>query len=367
MIIETSSCDMDIIMANAGTTGKVHSLYNSAITFDFKGTMITVLPEERGEGPGFVLISSESGFPPRTLLKPGDRVEIDEDCSQINAGALKINMKEAIGFSSLLVSDGPETFSAGPGSRVHPSPGGDISTTCTQEAESPCFPIYEDKEKDEDTNLKQHIRLIGEYFLNAENVGNSILSRVVPELLGASLQCSIGSCVLSVWREAVDSILRDLKCGIEAMDGEMFGENLKKLVGMGWGLTPGGDDFILGMLGFTSFILRQEAGNSGDAGENSIRPDMKNLSETFSFVNLQIRNHLPALIHKTGYVSGAYLKYALEGRYVRSFITFMESFMQKDRRKLEESLEVLTKHGATSGMDIIAGVLFVSSPICPKI
>ncbi len=372
MIIEASSCDMDIIRANAGSTGKVHSLYKSAITLDFKGTMITILPEERGEGPGFVLISTESEFPPRTLLKPGEQVSIDDECSRINAGNLEIVMEKAEGFSSLLFSssDIQKTASAGTlsslyvGSRVAPAPGGNKSRTDVQGAGAPCHPKYEEKKKDEDgeteagADREQLIRFIGEYFLNADNLGNSLLSRVAPELKSVDLQCSIGSCVLSVWKDAVDDILTDLRQSIERWDEKMFGETLKRLVGMGWGLTPGGDDFILGMLGFTSLILAKREKMPG-MGVETGEPERMEGDDSFAFVNRQIRNHLPGFLNKTGFIPASYLKYALEGRYVASFTDFLKSLKKGNIKELETSLAKLTEYGATSGMDMAAGVMFL--------
>lgn len=357
MIIEASFFDKDLIRAIAGTTGKVHSIYRSAITLDFSDTMVTILPEKRGEGPGFILISPESDFPDRSLLKPGDKVSIDKNCSRMNTGELEIVLGNAKGFSSIFIPfpDGPEAVSTG-----------DLTSVPLSRVES-----RKNENNDEDFDLRQLVKIIGEYFLKSENLGNSLLSRVVPELQGINLKCSIGSCVLSVWKETVDNILLDLKNSIKKRDEELFGGTLKRLVGMGWGLTPGGDDFILGMLGFTSLVLNNEAENDINAEDDSIKKHKADRYETFSFVNMQIRNHLPGLIYKTGYVSGAYLRYAIEGRYVNSFIGFIKSLMKNDRRVLEKSLEVLTAHGATSGMDMAAGVIFLlwtsASVISPDI
>ena len=353
MIIAASSFDLDIVRVNAGLAGKVHSLYKSAITLDFDSTMITILPAERGEGPGFVLISPESGFPPRTLLKPGDKVEIDRDCSRIKTGGLEIILEKAKGFSSLLL-----------GRRVAPAPVGNISRSNMSGAGGHCCPICEEKEKDEEaettenTDRQKLIKFIGEYFLKADNAGNSLLSRVSPELRGVDLQCSIGSCVLSVWKESVDDILEDLTNSIKNRDGEMFGETLKRLVGMGWGLTPGGDDFILGMLGFTSFILANREKTS-DIAEETGRVQGTGEDDSFIFINRQIRKYLPGFLNKTGFISASYLTYALEGRYVVSFTNFLQSLMKENMKELEMNLEKLTEYGATSGMDIVAGVIFL--------
>lgn len=341
MHIEASSFDFDIIGAKAGMSGEVHSLYKSAITLNFTGTMITILPVERGEGPGFVLISPECEFPERTLLKPGDWVKVDEDCSRITTRALNVSLEKAKRFSSLspFYTDGKDAAFIDSYRDIKKFQ--DMrGTEMDREGEEPC--------------KKKFVRLIADYFLKGDNVGNSLLSRVIPALRTASLKCCIGSCVLSVWQETADSILTDLRNSIKNRNGEMFGKTLKRLVGMGWGLTPGGDDFILGMLGFTSFILK-------NCPQNLDKDEKTDFYETLSFVNLQIRNHLPGFLKKTGFISASYLKYALEGRYAASFTDFLKSLKKDNINELETSLAKLTEYGATSGMDIAAGVIFLKN------
>jgi hypothetical protein len=115
-------------------------------------------------------------------------------------------------------------------------------------------------------------------------------------------------------------------------------ESLLQLVGLGNGLTPSGDDFIVGFLAFLNSVSEQ------------IFPEnfMKNVRSEM----------LGAIRNRTTTVSEAYLISALNGRFSEILETFVAGFYSNDLEKMKMKTDNLINVGSSSGIDMILGCLF---------
>ncbi|MGX4685816.1 DUF2877 domain-containing protein [Vagococcus sp. JNUCC 83] len=113
-------------------------------------------------------------------------------------------------------------------------------------------------------------------------------------------------------------------------DGDI-NQLISKVIGFGQGLTPSGDDFVVGLLALNSRI--------------------NYLPETvFQTIRYKITEK-----HTTD-VSIAYLKSALNQQYSSMIVDVISSL--DDPSKLIKALELLAKMGHSSGIDTIAGIYY---------
>lgn len=118
---------------------------------------------------------------------------------------------------------------------------------------------------------------------------------------------------------------------IEYSLNENLEKLVKELIGFGQGLTPSGDDFIVGLLALNSRI--------------NFLP-----SSIFSVIEKKINDK------QTTDVSIAYLKSALEGQYSTAVVEVMNELDNPVR--LSKALELLAQTGHTSGKDTIYGMYY---------
>ncbi len=109
----------------------------------------------------------------------------------------------------------------------------------------------------------------------------------------------------------------------------------KMLAGVGGGLTPAGDDFIVGVL------LAARAGLCGE-GREQLGPAIAEAAA-------------PA----TTALSAAYLRAAARGECISPWHDLFAALMQLDEYAIYESVRALTSIGHTSGADALAGFLFI--------
>lgn len=117
------------------------------------------------------------------------------------------------------------------------------------------------------------------------------------------------------------------------MDNKLEKEDVKKLIGLGNGLTPSGDDFLTGFLASISL---------------------------FNF-NIELRDRVKSYINpflsSTTDISSAMLKAALEDKYREYLNEFIYSFFGYRQEKLVGAFKNLLTVGSSSGTDMSIGVL----------
>lgn len=116
-------------------------------------------------------------------------------------------------------------------------------------------------------------------------------------------------------------------------------ESLCHIVGLGPGLTPSGDDFILGLL--ASFYQSYYA-----FGINE------------SFIKIMLELILNKVKGKTTLVSYNMLRLGAKGKYSEWVESMAFSILYGSKSDIEKSFQSMMKIGSTSGSDMGAGMLF---------
>ena len=107
----------------------------------------------------------------------------------------------------------------------------------------------------------------------------------------------------------------------------------RRAVGMGFGLTPSGDDFLTGMLAASyCFAFHDE-------------------------FRMKVFEAMRPLIHRTSLPSFFMLKAALHGLYPEPVATLLSALGHGDSPRLRAAFDRLVHAGATSGQDLLAGIL----------
>jgi len=127
----------------------------------------------------------------------------------------------------------------------------------------------------------------------------------------------------------------ELVRGMMARSTEQCRAGAKALAGLGGGLTPAGDDFIVGAL------LAAWAGLYGPDAEQLCAPIVE------------------AAASRTTALSAAYLRAAAWGECVAHWHSLFEALLRSDAQMTRAAIEVLMAIGHTSGADALAGFLAV--------
>jgi len=143
----------------------------------------------------------------------------------------------------------------------------------------------------------------------------------------------------SSWQRAAIIPIQMLLDGIERLDSSALHGAASDLAGLGLGLTPSGDDFIIGVMHALWMILSEEQARS------------------------LCRELLTATTPRTNALSANYLKAAAHGEASEAWHTIVSAIAQNDKIALNSSVEILKKLGHTSGQDALSGFLLGSRHI----
>lgn len=127
------------------------------------------------------------------------------------------------------------------------------------------------------------------------------------------------------------SLIEKFKVAVKSQNKELFNYNVDNLLGLGFGLTPSGDDFLVGFLSASHFF-------------EDIPPF------GFFLKNVGI-DYL-----KTNFISAEYLRYSIVGR-ISEVITNAIVSVSEKRSDAKFWLTNLINIGATSGYDTLLGIL----------
>lgn len=133
------------------------------------------------------------------------------------------------------------------------------------------------------------------------------------------------------------NVLKEFILEIEE-DTKKASKTILKLLGLGEGLTPAGDDFIMGLMSvFTVF-------------KNDISFIDKLLKE--------IKKELKHYRDKTTFLSSELFYYVLKDNYSSIFLDIYKSIKNKNLKNLCQNLIKLTEMGNSSGDDTLSGIVF---------
>ncbi|MBV7363125.1 DUF2877 domain-containing protein [Actinomycetaceae bacterium TAE3-ERU4] len=121
---------------------------------------------------------------------------------------------------------------------------------------------------------------------------------------------------------------------------ENLREVTKNFLGLGAGLTPSGDDFIVGVLAVLS-----ATGQKSEARKIICQAVRENLTNTTE-------------------VSQQFLEAALQGRFNHAVAQVVYTLIDEDMESAKAAIEELLKHGSTSGGDTLLGILAAIASLC---
>jgi hypothetical protein len=159
------------------------------------------------------------------------------------------------------------------------------------------------------------------------------------EIQSFKKKISFNSCLVeteSIIIEETESLLEYLKKFNS--HSEIFEKFSRKLVGLGPGLTPLGDDFLVGML--------------------AILTSYQGVSYKVKDILYKFRSSIALYLKNTCIVSREFLKYALESSFsekLNNLITFI-SYPRSNEEELRWAIRKVLSFGATSGIGTLMGI-----------
>jgi hypothetical protein len=123
----------------------------------------------------------------------------------------------------------------------------------------------------------------------------------------------------------------------ERLDPHTSADAAQKMIGLGPGLTPSGDDFLIGWL----------AGLWSTAAQDNRRPGFLS---TFG-------GSLSTLAKETNEISRTYLYYAIKGEFSSSIVMLVNAISDGEEQRLLSAAQEAMNVGHSSGMDSVTGLL----------
>ena len=131
-----------------------------------------------------------------------------------------------------------------------------------------------------------------------------------------------------------------LRAGLIIENGTLIEEGVHRLAGLGPGLTPAGDDFLVGLL------AALYAGGPMLVGNR------------WSVVQTQCEQIATAAASRTTTLSATWLTYAGQGAFGESWHNLIIALNQQEKTSIAEAVKGILATGATSGADALSGFLW---------
>ncbi len=122
---------------------------------------------------------------------------------------------------------------------------------------------------------------------------------------------------------------------IEEKNSPKISKNVKRLIGFGEGLTPSGDDFLVGFIASLHFLNDSRMG----------------------YLARRIKEVIELEKERTTFLSEKFLEYACRGRFSETILDLLETIFSGDRVEVKEAVRRCLDFGASSGRDTLLGVL----------
>ncbi len=135
--------------------------------------------------------------------------------------------------------------------------------------------------------------------------------------------------------QALRTRTQELITSIKEKDLPKVSENIKRLIGFGKGLTPSGDDFLVGFIASLHFLD----------------------SSKFKYFSREIRRMISLKKERTTFLSGKFLEYACQGKFSETILSLIKTIFSRNREEVEETTKRCLDFGATSGRDTVLGIL----------
>lgn len=135
----------------------------------------------------------------------------------------------------------------------------------------------------------------------------------------------------SEYQDAVAALLAN--AATAHLEPRQLDPSVAGLVGLGFGLTPSGDDYLVGSLAVLHHL--HEGAKAAHA----------------------VGHQVAGLLDQTTAVSSAYLKAAIDGRFQEALTIACRASLTADTDGISRSFADVARHGATSGTDALHGVV----------
>ncbi len=281
-----------------GVEGQVHSVFRRVINLEIPNEgLISLVGSEIGRGPLYISVEIPPHIDFTTIsVERGDRVIRDENLVKVSANILDISLENAVLWEPM------KQFS-------------DIVA-------------YSDIE----SNLTILLRLATRFGNHSDLYQ---LLKCYKSFVDDDKELTELNPVSRMALPQVMKLLDAIKLG----NTENIVQSVMKLVGLGPGLTPAADDFLVGLM--LSIFYMAENSNPG-----KIRVQ-------------DALNDIQSCIHgRTTRISEEFLLQAAIGNGNEIIQTLLEALLTSNKIDLEQSAHKVMSFGGTSGIDMIIGIIF---------
>jgi hypothetical protein len=134
------------------------------------------------------------------------------------------------------------------------------------------------------------------------------------------------------------SVVSALRCACRALDSGQALQHVVRLAGWGEGLTPAGDDFLIGLMAGLDALARND-------------PRRREFRRALAVA-------LDAVTQRTTPIAAHYLRLAAAGHYIEPLIRLRHALLcEDDGAVVDQALHSALAVGATSGADTVSGLL----------
>lgn len=291
--------------------GSIISIHKNAVSADVKGSLISFLPQDRHRGPGCIILP---------------RRDFSILVKKLSCGIPFIFSDNSISFIEI---DDPDLYICFKNSNSFDCKSLAVSIFSNLSFNNTLF-------IDNMSFLLKHLSSAQYFCGSLFHMMYQCKNYIIPN----SFSSWADSRTIPGWQDYICNILRDTADSIHKRDEKMFIRQIEKLIGLGFGLTPAGDDFILGMLAASTLLKDYYAAGSLD------------------FLHESLQKTVPNLLDKTNFISAGYLKYAIEGCFSETLISLTAQLVSEKLTSDNKNLTKLLQYGASSGLDILGGLLF---------
>lgn len=275
----------------SGRSTTVHSVYKGAVNIVTHDGIVSLVPPKAGRSPNSIVLHEADILSLRGLV-PGDPVDFEGQTLTLGKG-FRVTFRRA------------ETYSEPPVPRERAVP----SESVTQ-------------------NL---VAARGSLVVSGRFEG------LGPLIFDYGVGSSPESCILNEVSRRASRSFKSLLAGLRSGDRRLTEDSLEGLLGLGPGLTPSGDDLVLGLL---AALKVGEAFRARPAGSDMLSQCVAKLAP-----------------QRTNLLSSDILTMGSEGGFNEKVRRALDSIHSRGPCEVSRDVEDLVSLGATSGTDIAAGVI----------
>jgi hypothetical protein len=276
------------------TRGRVHSVFSRAANLLLGGRLLTLHARETPCAPNGLVLALRANQKPLAGLQPGMVVLVERGIIAIPVAKLRLDLQQSQSWN--------------------PRP---------QLAPAACPP----------ERLQAHLAFL-ETYLAAHVSPGGLAGLAYLDHETTMEQASANQPLLQTAWAATQQLLD----GISRQQLPLVRQGLTMLIGLGPGLTPSGDDLLTGVI--AAMLLLSET-----------------VGHPVAFYQRLSAEALALAYSRTNKLSITWIEYAGRGEVAEHLGRLFEALIQSDTSLLEKAAQEVLSSGATSGGDILAGII----------